>query len=129
MGHCHVEEARARVLAIPIVGDDEDVAGQRHALPAEEEGQRVAGAADEGHGPQEHVQRQCLRRLSPPSSVRRVGPQVGRAVDGGRDGNQGDDEQEVRRQRVDREREPREREQDRERLEQRAPRAAEQHAQ
>ena len=128
VGHHHVEQPRARVLAIPVVGDDEDVAGERHAFPAEEEGQRVAGAADERHAAQEHVQREHLRRLPRRSRVGRVRPEVGRTVDGRRDGHEGDDEQEVGREPVHREREPSEREEVRERLGQRAARVAEENA-
>ena len=128
VGHHHVEEPRSRVLAIPVVGDDEDVAGERHAFPAEEEGQRVAGAAEERHAAQEHVQREHLRRLPRRSRVGRVRPEVGRTVDGRRDGHEGDDEQEVGREPVDREREPGEREEGRERLGQRAARVAEENA-
>ena len=128
MGHHHIQEPRSRVLAVPVVGHDEDVARERHAFPAEEEGQRVAGAAEERHAAQEHVQREPLRRLPRRSGVGRVRAKIGRTVDGGRDGHEGDDEEEVGREPVHREREPSEREEDRERLGQRAARFAEKNA-
>jgi hypothetical protein len=95
MGHHHIQESRSRVLAVPVVGDDEDVAGERHAFPAEEEGQRVAGAAEKRHAAQEHVQRERLRRLPRGSRVGRVRSKIRRTVDRRRDGHDGDDEQEV----------------------------------
>src|SRR3990172_3588261 len=57
-------------------------------------------------------------RPPPPrlSRVGGVGPEVGRTVEGRRDGDEGDHEQEVGRQPVHGEREPREREEGRERL-------------
>jgi hypothetical protein len=36
VGHHHVEKPCPSVLAIPVIGDDKDVAGERHAFPAEQ---------------------------------------------------------------------------------------------
>jgi hypothetical protein len=74
VGHHQVEQPGAGVFAIAVVGDDEDVAREGHALPAEQEGQRVAGAADQRHAAQEDVQRQHLRRLPRRPRVGRVLP-------------------------------------------------------
>jgi len=38
VGHHHVEKPCPSVLAIPVVGDDKDVASERHAFPAEQKG-------------------------------------------------------------------------------------------
>ena len=116
------------MLAVPVVGDDEDVAGERHAFPTEEKRQRVAGAADEHHAAQEHVQREHLRRLTCRSRVRRVRTEVGRTVHGRCHSDDGNDEQEVRGQTVYRKGEASKREKGRERLGQRARRALQQEA-
>jgi hypothetical protein len=121
--HDQVEEAGARVLLAPVA-DHQAVAGERHALPGEEEGDGVPGAAHEGHARHEGQERHGLEdgRL-------RVRAQVGRTVQGGGGGDERDDEEEERREPVHREGHGREREQPREREVQRGCGSSREHSQ
>ena len=73
LGHPEVPVAGADRLRILVVGQHQEIGGQRHALPREQEGHHVVGERHQAGGEQEQVERR-------PEAAERVAARVPRGV-------------------------------------------------
>src|SRR5213594_3118912 len=98
LGHGEVPAARPQRLRLVRLGHDEEVGGERHALPRGEESHHVVGERDEAHGQEEQVQHDAEQRERAPALVDRG---VGGAVERGGDGDEADHDEEEGAERVE----------------------------